>query len=213
MLNKHEKDLRKIVELYRIIKELTLFTEQVNFKIDVQASMELRNAFDHFMRAMSSELSIQQKKDAEYIKRQIDKVCAHVIRSGYDTLDTLGIEIKKSIIDEMRFFSLETINVVWPEYYRKERGKMMDIVGAITSARFNKDSGDDDLNNFLMYAEKIKESTDMYKKLLQKKGDMIEYQKKLKEEKLKKRMFAIIKVLFIGLIGYLFAWLQYIWLK
>jgi len=115
-----EKQLRRLTELYLVVKELIIYFEEVNpeQKSDIQPINELRNAFDHMMRVSAAVLEIEPQADAQqYILTNIDKAFGHVYRAGYDTVDYLSLTLKAVISEDLNAFSVDAISKALPEYY------------------------------------------------------------------------------------------------
>jgi len=99
---KSTSKLRELTELYIVTKELLLRAEEIpDRKADIQAIKELRDAFDHLMRANATIFGLkdsatdpQDFDQNEYIFRNTDKAYGHVYRAGYDTLDWICLKLR-----------------------------------------------------------------------------------------------------------------------
>lgn len=157
------------------------------------------------MRVYAAYFKIEHEANSAYIQINLDKAFAHVYRAGYDTLDWTTLFLREYIANEMKEFSLEAINFVFPEYYREIRPDIEEINEAIAKVRFGKDIGEPNFVSFIGYVKQMKKLGDYYKEVLKKKSSLIEYEGKLKKEW---RRGLVVKILVgIGLIilGYLIS--------
>jgi hypothetical protein len=135
------KDLEKISYVFSSVKGLILYSEEISLKSNPQILLELRNSFDHLIRAMVAELNPSQKVDNKYILENLDKSYSHLFRAGYDALDYAGLYLRASIEKELTGFSPKIIHKVLPEYYRKIKPRIMEINQQIAELRKKKDVG------------------------------------------------------------------------
>ena len=186
-MNTFDKDiqdrLKELTELYTIVKEIVIYSEENDpeKRADIQVINEMRNAFDHLMRLYAAYFGIEHNADSEYMKINLDKAFAHVYRAGYDALDRTTLFLRKYIANEMGDFSLETINSVFPEYYRVIRTDIEEINEAIAKGRVRKDVGNPNFESFIDYVKLMKKLGSYYKEVLKKKSSLIEYEDKLKK--------------------------------
>ena len=82
------------------------------------------------------------------MKLNLNKAFGHVYRAGYDTLDLTTLFLQQYIAKEIARFSLETINSVFPEYYKDIRPSLEEIKDEIGKKRRQKDVGDHNCENF-----------------------------------------------------------------
>lgn len=154
-----ERRLRSLTELYRVVKELILYFEEVNpeQKSDIQPINELRNAFDHMMRVSAAVLEIEPQDNVQlYILTNIDKAFGHVYRAGYDTIDFLSLTIKSLISEDLDGFSVEAISKALPEYYSTIKPDIEQLNQEIAKYRADKDVALKDAEHLIGYAGTVK---------------------------------------------------------
>ena len=181
---KNKKELLKLCELYRIVKELIIYAEQSDLedRTSLGAINELRNAFDHIMRANATELGISPDKTKKYTKIQIDKCYGHVYRAGYDILDMLCVNYKSSINNIMKEFSSNTIVTIMPDYFDNAT-KVNQIQKKIAKIRAKKDVENKTYENFIEYTEEMKILGNFHEKILSNIPLFIEQKKKRKKRR------------------------------
>lgn len=163
-----EDRLRKLTELYLVVKELMLYFEEVNpeQKSDIQPINELRNAFDHMMRVSAVVLEIKpQDSPQDYIRTHIDKAFGHVYRAGYDTVDFLSLTIKSLINEDLEGFSVDAIHKALPEYYSIIKPEIEQINQQIAEYRAQKDVAQNDADHLIDYTETVRKLREYRKKI------------------------------------------------
>ena len=201
---KNKKELLKLCELYRIVKELIIYAEQSDLedRTSLGAINELRNAFDHIMRANATELGISPDKTKKYTKIQIDKCYGDVYRAGYDILDMLCVNYKSSINNIMKEFSSNTIVTIMPDYFDNAT-KVNQIQKKIAKIRAKKDVENKTYENFIEYTEEMKILGNFHEKILSNIPLFIEQKKKEKKEEglsLAKKIIIPIILVIVGLL-------------
>jgi hypothetical protein len=155
------KELEKISHIFGSVKGLIIYSEEISQKSNPQILLELRNSFDHLIRAIIAEL--KQNDDEKYILENLDKAFSHLFRAGYDGLDYAGIVLRDLIDRELEDFSPKTINDVLPEYYKEMKPRIIEINQLIAELRRKKDVGGmaaselPDLSSFDEYLKLIEE--------------------------------------------------------
>jgi len=218
-MNEFEKDrlekdilphLREITELFVIVNEEIIRAEEINpeKKADIQVINELRNTLTHLMRIFTAYFEIERDYNSGYVEVNLEKAFGHVYRAGYDTLDWTALYLRSYIADEMKPYSSETINSVFPEYYKDIKPDLESINNLIVDRRLKKDVGDPHIEDFLEYIKIVKKIRRYYDSVLRKKSSLIEYEEKIKKE----RGIKIITELIVGvLIAIIFAFIGYFW--
>jgi tetratricopeptide (TPR) repeat protein len=183
-----QNSLRNLTELYIIVHEIVLFSEEIDpeKKADIQAINELRHTLTHLMRVFASYFELERDYDSEYMELNLKKAFAHVYRAGYDTLDRTTLFLRQYISEEMKIYSLETINLVFPEYFKDIRPAIEELTDDIVQRRGEKYEEEPNFENFLKYANLMKTVYGYYKKVLKKKTALIAYEEKLKKKKRRK---------------------------
>lgn len=196
------KIIHKAVNLYVLLKKQTLLGEELDTerKTQIQILVELRNALDHFMRALTVKYQLGEDRDEDYVFKQIQKLYSHMHRAGYDVLDWRSIILRDKISEFMMPFSTETISAIAPEYYKNIKPEAERISIEISKIRNNKDVDGNDLEennltNFKNYIKEVDSLQENYTKIVTKIPSLIEYDKKKKSENRKetlKKIFWII---------------------
>lgn len=203
---------RILYKIHQITKSFFIKTEEfdLNLRTFLQPHNELKSAYEHLLRAESVRIGIREpdsnSNKETYINTNIDKALGHEYRAFFDTADWISINLREKIISELSAFSSDDINIVIPEYYPKWRPHIDKISEEIAKLRSNKDIGniiyiEDELNN---YEKIINELFDIHKIIREKRGSLIELQKKTK----KSRIYQwIIIPLVVGIISGLIVFL------
>ena len=147
------------------------------------------------MRVFASYFEIERNYEYEYVRINLDKALGHVYRAGYDTLDWTALYKRKYISDEIAPFSLETINSIFPEYYKDMRPDLESINELIAKKRLEKDVGNPNIENFVEYVKIVEKIHSYYDEVLKKKSSLIEYENKLK----KKERRNLIRMILVGI--------------
>jgi len=147
-------EMRQLAELYIVVKETIIFFEEVNpdQKTDIQPINELRNAFDHLMRATAVRTGLKKEENPDdYICKQLDKSYGHVYRAGYDTVDFLCLTLKGYISKALNGYHTNSIREAIPEYYSEIKPKITKLENEITKYRSKKDVGENNHERLLNY--------------------------------------------------------------
>jgi hypothetical protein len=137
----NEELWRKIIVLHNTNKALFIWCEDngIQLKSFLQPNNELKNAWEHVVRAKANELGINGSPDAEYIKKNLDKVLGHEYRAFFDICDWLSMNLRAKIIEILGPYDNTTINAVIPDYYTEVRPKLDELCADIASLRSSKD--------------------------------------------------------------------------
>lgn len=111
--------LKKLTELYGHTKALLLYAEEVDpeFRSNLQAIKELRDAFDHTMRVFLNIFSEEKDKDTEYGRKNLDKAIGHTYRAAFDALDGAVVSLKVKLVEIMAGFDTRAIREVVNNYW------------------------------------------------------------------------------------------------
>jgi DNA repair photolyase len=154
MLEQNKEDLEHLLELYVRTKRLILEGEgkDPEQKSNIAVFNEMRAALDHLMQCIGIALAKEpNSKDEDFIKSQIRKAKEHIVRAMYDSLDGIGISIRKRISDMLNNLSETSIAMSFPEYHSDYLPKIKKIDEKIVESRNHRDSRGSDAE------EKIKE--------------------------------------------------------
>ncbi len=170
-------------------KTIRIFNAEHSSEIEInkkkeKATLRINNARTNDLKVKkeNGKLNIYDY-DSKYVELNLNKALAHVYRAGYDTLDRTTLFLRKYIADGMEIFSLETINSVFPEYFKDIKPEIEELTDVIVKRRIEKDVGDQNFENFQKYATLMKTVYGYYKDVLKKKSALIEFENKLKKEK------------------------------
>ena len=198
-----------LLGVYAKAKDLYTKAEEIDteFRAFVQPINELRNAFDHVMRATLARFPECRTEDAErYISSSLDKAIGHVYRCFFDTADWMSIALRERAIKELGEFPNQCIMDVWPEYYKVHRSKLDGIARDIDIAKLRADKD--------ISSDQLLEEVEMYSKILEglitivhecetRRPTMIEWVSRAKRETKANVRRDIIKALIIALAGFI----------
>ena len=115
---------KRIVTLYREVKGYVIASEKLSSgaRVSIPALNELRNAFDHYMRAEYIwKHGAQPGEGAEpdifkYCEKNLQKALGHVYRAGYDALDIIALNKVRQIEKYSDGYRLTTFHTVISDY-------------------------------------------------------------------------------------------------
>jgi hypothetical protein len=168
MLEQHRKNLEHLSELYAKAKRLFLEAEgkDPEQKSNIAAFNEIRAAFDHLMQCIGTALS--EKPDSEdFIENQIRKAKEHIVRAMYDSLDGIGVSIRKRTSDMLCNSPENSIAMAFPEYHSDYLPKINSLDEKIMESRNNRDSrGNNPEEKIKEYEDIIREMEQVYEKIM-----------------------------------------------
>src|SRR5271157_4774385 len=108
----NEKLWEQIVVLHNTNKSFFIWCEEndVHLKSFLQPNNELKNAWEHAIRAKGNELGMTGVKDDKYIEFNLQKVLSHEYRAFFDICDWLSLILRQRIQDTLKPYDNETIN-------------------------------------------------------------------------------------------------------
>lgn len=126
---------KHLSEIYKEVKAVMLLAEDEDLdqQVILTCINELRNAFDHTMKAFYK---------GETFASNFKKAVGHLYRAGYDAYEVIAIFLIKSIQDVRQNFSYEAIISAYPEYYSKILPLIEKIKADKVKARSNKTVND-----------------------------------------------------------------------
>lgn len=190
-----------IIKIYLKSKDLMLYAEEIGDESFLPATEEFRHAFDHLMRVFAFKLGFKQA-DAKYAIENLMPAYRHLYRAAYNLLDYLSIYFRDNVQDEMKSFSGETLQEIFPEYYKEIKPYF--VVGApteISKLRSEKDIGKRNENDLNKYIEIVERFKSYYDEILRIKPSLIEYE----DKKRKAIMLRITILIIVTVIGALIA--------
>jgi hypothetical protein len=138
-----------ICRIHQNSKELAILGEEFGdeFKAFIQPMKELKDAYEHVIRAKSKELDLQYPDEdmstESYIETNIKKVLSHEYRAFFDVADWFSITVRDLITRDLQPFSAEEINMAIPYYYTDYRPRIYTTSEDIAAYRSRKDIGKD----------------------------------------------------------------------
>ncbi|MBT3198975.1 MAG: hypothetical protein HN350_03575 [Phycisphaerales bacterium] len=138
---------KQLVTLYREVKSHVIRSEKLSqdSRISVPALNELRNAFDHNMRADAvwrhgESLPKGVETDVfRYCEKNIEKAIGHVYRAGYDALDIIALNKIRRIKKYVDDFRITTLHTVIDDYTGKIRQPFREAIKSCNDAKLGKD--------------------------------------------------------------------------
>lgn len=173
--------IRDLYELYDKVKQVIIYAENFDPKKELYIAPlnELRSALDHIFKAVNSE----DLSDVEY---ELKEAREHLDRAGYDAFEVFASNLGIAIIKDIKPYSSDTLNNVFPDYYkviRPEINKIKVVIGKIRKRK--KDSTvKHDLTPFERYYDNIEKLLNYHDVISNQIPTLHEYQKKRGREKI-----------------------------
>lgn len=204
----------EIIELYVISKDIMIYAEEVGGESFSPATEEFRHAFDHLMRVFAFKLGIKQA-DTKYAIENLMPAYRHLYRAAYNLLDYLSIYFRDKVQDGMKSFSGETLQEIFPEYYKEIKPYfVVEAPTEISKLRIEKDIGKRNKNDLNKYTEIVERFKSYYGEIIKIKPGLIEYEDekrkkpaKDEDEKRKNRLLQIIIPSITAIIGAVIGWI------
>lgn len=210
--NQEESEkLRKIAGYYRIAKELIIYGEQIDPKHRTlaQTLSERANAFDHLMRIILEKHGMRDETETvedpiAYNRANLDKTYGHIYRAAYDALDWVALTIQERMANDMNCVSLDTINVVIPQYFTEIKPELEGIIrNDITRIRNEKDVGIDSEVNLQQLIKTVGQLKKYFDQVERSMPSLLEYERRNKH---KQRMDTVRQIL-IGISLVVIGWI------
>lgn len=181
------EQILKTLNIYHFAKELLIYNEIIDPDgyTFPQVLNELRNAYDHFNRALAAKLEVRGKKnEKEYIDSNLDKALGHIYRACYDCLDWLSINVREEIMRDLKPYSHEAIKEVMPEYYNEILPLIPKYEREIAKLRDDKDIAHIDTDSLHRYQEILKDLTDIRQRIKDSISALADYDSKRNRDKI-----------------------------
>jgi hypothetical protein len=149
--------MKNIAEVYQYLKELLIYSEELELDTFLPAINEIRDAFDHMMRVFAVRFEIK-KEDNGYEMRNLNASFRHIYRATFELLDYIRICQKMWVDKTLNGISPQTLVAVFPEYYKEIKPEIDRALEDLPRYREKKDIGDpkiDDIKNYVSYVRKI----------------------------------------------------------
>ena len=138
---------KQLVTLYKEVKAYVIRSEKLSRDnaISVPALNELRNAFDHNMRADAVWKHGESPPDGvepdefKYCEKNMEKAIGHVYRAGYDAFDIISLDKLQTIKKYMDDFRITTLHTVIKDYTGKIRKPFRSAIESCNNAKLGKD--------------------------------------------------------------------------
>lgn len=115
---KNNEIWRKIVTIHQYSKVLIIFCEEndIQHRTFLQPLNELKNAYEHVIRAKACELGMSLKS-LDTVPVDLDRALGHEYRCFFDICDWLSVQLRERVLKGVDSFTKEMICEVAPEYY------------------------------------------------------------------------------------------------
>ena len=211
---KEGKLFEEIIGIYSISKDIMIYAEEVGGESFSPATEEFRHAFDHLMRVFAFKVGIKQA-DTKYAIENLMPAYRHLYRAAYNLLDYLSIYFRDKIQDEMKSFSGETLQEIFPEYYKEIKPYfVVEAPTEISKLRIEKDIGKRNENDLNEYTEIVERFKSYYGEIIKIKPSLVEYEDekrnklvKHEDEKRKNRLLQIIIPSITAIVGAVIGWM------
>ena len=211
---KEGKLFEEIIGIYSISKDIMIYAEEVGGESFSPATEEFRHAFDHLMRVFAFKLGFKQA-DAKYAIENLMPAYRHLYRAAYNLLDYLSIFFRDKVQDEMKSFSGETLQEIFPEYYKEIKPYfVVEAPTEISKLRIEKDIGKRNENDLNEYTEIVERFKSYYGEIIKIKPSLVEYEDekrnklvKHEDEKRKNRLLQIIIPSITAIVGAVIGWM------
>ncbi len=176
---------RRLVKTHQYTKKLLLLSEELgpDGKTYFQVIKEHRDAHEHMMRALNTELTEADPERAlTNILSNLKSTHAHEVRAFYDIADYMGLIIRDNIAELLGRFEHEAIGYVIPEYHEEWRSKILSFEQNIAEIRGGKDIATierDDGNDIDTYHGIVVELVDIWSEIDQKQSEGLQRLKAL----------------------------------
>lgn len=178
--------VQKLAELYGQTKALLLYSEEVDpeFRSNLQAIKELRDAFDHVMRVFINVCKEDKSEDQEYGQKNIDKAIGHVYRAAFDALDGAVVSLKFKLSKALESFDPRAIREVVPNYW-EIKTHINSLEENIASHRGEKDVKAECSELFEKYVKDVEQLKEYHDLILRSGSAIQECQENLERERKK----------------------------
>jgi len=205
---KEQDALLKLVKLYSETKVIIVYSEEVDAdsKYNIQIWKELRDAFDHLVRAFINKNENTEQNTETYFLINLEKSYAHVYRACYDAAEGAAFSLKKNILDIISPYSQSQLAKTVSNY-SDDRILIEKINSKLAVYRNNKDIGkadDMDFSDLLSIIDQLKTLNEKYINLLPLLKDVgVENKKRYRRVVIKNILYMIAG----ALISVLLSWL------
>jgi len=165
MLEELQDDLKQLVELYTEVKSLILDGEAQDEeqKSNIAVFNEIRAALDHVLQCIGEDIAVAETSESlNFKKGQIRKAREHIVRAGYDSLDGIGVSIRKRISERMKGLDEISIANSFSEYFSEYVSKIKKSDEKIRESRNNRDKNNNTKENMAEYKKIVEEMKYIY---------------------------------------------------
>lgn len=149
----------RIVALYAEVKKHVIASEKLSpgARVSVPALNELRNAFDHYMRATAvwrhglKPVQGAEQDPFKYCEKNLQKALGHIYRAGYDALDVITLNRIRQIEKYADSYSVSTLHAVISDYATRVRRPFEEGVRQCDGAKQGKDVEPDKTEQHLTF--------------------------------------------------------------
>jgi hypothetical protein len=197
----HEELWTKIVTVHNYSKAYFIWCEEngVCLKSFLQPNNELKNAWEHTVRAKANELGISidpqtpNTPNANYQESSLNDALKHEYRAFFDICDWLSWTLRNKVQKDLAPYDHEVISEVIPDYFTDIRPKLDKASDEIAKIRATKDA---EARDILIHVEKYHAILDILiadvERISNSIGALVEYKKKRKISFLKEYWWMIV---------------------
>jgi hypothetical protein len=203
----HEALWTKIVTVHNYNKTFFIWCEEngIGLKSFLQPNNELKNAWEHSVRAKSNELGIAidennpNAPDANYQESCLKDALKHEYRAFFDICDWLSWTLRTLVQKDLAPYDHEAISEVIPDYFSEIRPRLDAASHEIAKLRCKKDA---EAGDIIAHVEKYNSVLTALIKDIEKirnsVGALADYKKRRKASKIKEYFLVIVLGAAIG---------------
>lgn len=187
-----DEKFQELIKYYAIAKKHLIYSENVLQRTSLGVVNEMRNAFDHMIKAIHTSDN-----------NEFDKAVRHLKRAAYDSCELISMDFSLKIDNKLKNYSFDIISQVLPDYYSSIYPRLIAIQKQIASQReqndeiFNKENEGPLENYTSLYSELIEIDIKISDAIV----GMGEAQRRLKKEQgIKNRRNIIVNIL-VGVVS------------
>jgi len=205
---KEQGAILKLIKLYSETKVIIVYSEEVDAdsKYNIQIWKELRDAFDHLVRAFINKSEKPEQNTEDYFFTNLEKSYAHVYRACYDAAEGAAFSLKKNILDIIFPYSQSQLVKMVPNY-SDDRILIEKINSKLAVYRNNKDIGkadNVDFSELLSIIDQLKTLNEKYISLLPLLKDVgVENKKCARRTVIKNILYVFVGALISALLSWL----------
>jgi hypothetical protein len=195
----------KIVVVHNSSKALFLWCEENNIELKsfLQPNNELKNAWEHVVRAKANELAVVGKPDPIYIENNLVSALGHEYRAFFDICDWLSIILRERLSRLLEPYDNKTISNVIPIYYTQIRPQFERLNTDIAKLRGNKNIAqkDDIINHVTEYNAIMEKLIDWITSISESVPALEDYKKREEAADTRAKIWDLLKLVLAAVVG------------